>query len=231
MDVEPRLRQEALAVLLIVEARDVHEGRRLPVLLLRLRLGGLLGRSRAGKVPRLRWIGRAIAEGDLGAVRRPGKPGDPTFQVGKALRLTSLEGELVDLLLLVASVGDERDRSAIRAPCGASVLVLAEREPARLASLHRNDPEVRLVSILLRIDGPDLIDGAASIGGDCDGVDELKLEQILRRHLLSLRHACLPLYLIPLLNRLIWSFRYESSGERASACVSTSIAFAALPLR
>ena len=40
--VEPRFRQEALPVLLVVEARDVHEGGRLPVLLLGFRVRGQL---------------------------------------------------------------------------------------------------------------------------------------------------------------------------------------------
>ena len=62
VDVKSGLRQEALAVFLVVQPGEVHEGRRLPVLLLLLRLDRVLRRDRAGKMPRLGRIARAIAE-------------------------------------------------------------------------------------------------------------------------------------------------------------------------
>ena len=70
--------------------------------------------------------------------------------------------------------------------------MLAKRDPARVSALHGNEPQVRFVPVLLRIDGAHLVDDAASVGRDRDGVDELKLEQILGRDLLSLRHEVSP---------------------------------------
>ena len=96
-------------------------------------------------------------------VGRPGEPTDLPVEIGQPLRFPALERESIDLRLLVAPVRDERDRFSVGAPGRASVLVLAEREAQGLAARERDEPEMRLVSVLLRIDGPDLIDHAASI--------------------------------------------------------------------
>ena len=209
VDMEPRFRQESLAILLVMEPRHVPKRRRLRIFLVGLGLGRILRGDRAREMSRFGRIVRTIGERQLRAVRGPREPADHPVEIGQPFRFASLERKPVNLRLLIPAIRHERDRLPVRTPRGAPVLVLAERETARLAAPHRNEPEVRFIRVLFGIDRANLVDDAAPIGRERDTVDELEIEQGLGRNRASFGHGLSPLdYLLPFLNRLICSFKY-----------------------
>ena len=118
---------------------------------------------------------RGRGEGDGLSIGRPGGRGGSPGQVGQGARFTAFEREQVDLgagtsALTCAGCGGfgphEGDHFAVRGPLRARVVDAGSELPGLAVAGGGNDPEGRLVTIVLRIGGYIRVDDFGSVRRD-----------------------------------------------------------------